>query len=69
MMSYYPTVPRSSRKIQVKLEMGKYAKKSDIFAAAGILGPCVSLYPAPDMRSLDFLPFYIYYAMLKDDEL
>jgi len=38
MISYYPTVPKSSNKIQVRLEMVKYAKKFGISAAARVFG-------------------------------
>ena len=38
MISYYPTVPKSSNKIQVNLEMVRYAEKSGISAAARVFG-------------------------------
>ena len=38
MISYYPTVPKSSNKIQVNLEMVRYAKKFGISAAARHIG-------------------------------
>ncbi len=38
MIGYYPTVPKSSNKIQVRLEMVKYAKKFGISAAARVFG-------------------------------
>ena len=38
MISYYPTVPKSSNKIQVNLEMVRYAKKFGISAAARVFG-------------------------------
>ena len=38
MINYYPTVPRSSNKIQVKLEMVRYARKFGISAAARVFG-------------------------------
>jgi len=38
MISYYPTVPKSSNKIQVRLEMVRYAEKFGISAAARVFG-------------------------------
>ena len=34
MISYYPTVPQSTNRIQIRLQIVKYAKESSISAAA-----------------------------------